>query len=72
MCHVSFLLHCVGVSTSFLVSSWTKPGQDQVIGLCGQDELGRGPSIRIITRYDGKARLIKATRRRASLQEETA
>ncbi|CAN6679254.1 unnamed protein product [Malus baccata var. baccata] len=49
----------------------TKPSQDQVIGLCSQDELGRGSSIRIVTGYDGEARLIKATSRRASPQEET-
>ncbi|XP_070661802.1 uncharacterized protein [Malus domestica] len=36
------------VSTSFLLSSWIEP--DQVIGLCRQDEHGRGPSMRIVTR----------------------
>nr|XP_028945639.1 uncharacterized protein LOC114819982 [Malus domestica] len=39
---------CSGVSTSFLVSPWTKP--NQVIGLCGQDKPGRGPSMQTFTR----------------------
>ena len=42
-----------GVSANFLMSSWIK--SDQVIGLCGQDELGRGSSDRVITIYDGEA-----------------
>ncbi|KAM1092147.1 hypothetical protein FF1_019567 [Malus domestica] len=57
-------------SAGFPVSSWMEP--DQVIGLCGQDTPGRGPSIRAITICDGEARFITAASRRASLREETA
>ncbi|CAN6678264.1 unnamed protein product [Malus baccata var. baccata] len=42
-----------------------------VIGLCGQNELDRRPSMRTIVKYDGEARLIKAMSRRASYQKET-
>ncbi|KAM0971845.1 hypothetical protein EV1_019429 [Malus domestica] len=51
LCMVPF--GCSGVSTSFLLSSWIEP--DQVIGLCGQDEPGRGPLMRTVARYDGEA-----------------
>nr|XP_028964752.1 uncharacterized protein LOC114827266 [Malus domestica] len=63
------------INVKFLKSFWYLHGQNlvrQVIGLCGQDELGKGPSIRIITGYDGEAQLIKATSRRANPQEKTA
>ncbi|KAM2001002.1 hypothetical protein TB1_007405 [Malus domestica] len=48
MCLCSIPSSCSGVSTNFLVSSWTKP--DQVIGLSGQDEPSRGSSMRTFTR----------------------
>ncbi|CAN6691087.1 unnamed protein product [Malus baccata var. baccata] len=57
-------------STSFPLSSWLKP--DQVIGLCGQHELGRGPSYKIFTMYDGEAQLITTSCGRISHQEEAA
>ncbi|CAN6684945.1 unnamed protein product [Malus baccata var. baccata] len=44
---------CNGVSAGFPMSSWIE--SDQVIGLCGQDELGRGFSDKVITIYDGEA-----------------
>ncbi|XP_050133119.1 uncharacterized protein LOC126609171 [Malus sylvestris] len=44
---------CNGVSAGFPISSWIE--SDQVIGLCGQDELGRGSSGRVITIHDGEA-----------------
>ncbi|CAN6687987.1 unnamed protein product [Malus baccata var. baccata] len=44
---------CNGVSAGFSISSWIE--SDQVIGLCGQDELGRGSSGRVITIHDGEA-----------------
>ncbi|CAN6567999.1 unnamed protein product [Malus baccata var. baccata] len=47
------------------------PMEINVIGLCDQDELDRRPSMRTVVRYDGEARLIKATSRRASYQKET-
>ncbi|XP_070679405.1 uncharacterized protein [Malus domestica] len=46
-------LVCNVVSAGFPISSWIK--SDQVIGLCGQDELGRGSSSRVITIHDGEA-----------------
>ncbi|TQD96072.1 hypothetical protein C1H46_018308 [Malus baccata] len=48
-----FLSGCNGVSAGFSLSSWIE--SDQVIGLCGQDELGRGSSDKVITIYDGEA-----------------
>ncbi|CAN6723146.1 unnamed protein product [Malus baccata var. baccata] len=56
--------------TGFPLSSWLKP--DQVIGLCGQHELGRGSSYKIFTMYDGEARLITTSCGRISHQEEAA
>ncbi|XP_070665292.1 uncharacterized protein [Malus domestica] len=44
---------CNGVSTDLPMSSWIE--SDQVIGLCGQDEPGRGSPGRIITMSDGEA-----------------
>ncbi|CAN6677241.1 unnamed protein product [Malus baccata var. baccata] len=43
---------CNGVSAGFSISSWIE--SDQVIGLCGQDKLGRGSSGRVITIHDGE------------------
>ncbi|CAN6692358.1 unnamed protein product [Malus baccata var. baccata] len=44
---------CKDVSAGFPMPSWIE--SDQVIGLCGQDEPGRGFSGRVITIYDGEA-----------------
>ncbi|KAM2229871.1 hypothetical protein ACFX1S_014347 [Malus domestica] len=44
---------CNGVSAGFPMSSWIE--SNQVIGLCGQDKLGRGSSGRAITIHDGEA-----------------
>ncbi|CAN6706454.1 unnamed protein product [Malus baccata var. baccata] len=49
----SILSGCNGVSAGFLMSSWIE--SNQVIRLCGQDELGRGSSGKVITIHDGKA-----------------
>ncbi|XP_050117640.1 uncharacterized protein LOC126595364 [Malus sylvestris] len=43
-----------------------------VIGLCGQHELGRGPSHKIFTMYDDEARLITTSCEKISHQEETS
>ncbi|XP_050150629.1 uncharacterized protein LOC126625633 [Malus sylvestris] len=52
-CYIEEDAKCNGVSAGFPISSWIK--SDQVIGLCGQDELGRGSSSRVITIHDGEA-----------------
>ncbi|CAN6726792.1 unnamed protein product [Malus baccata var. baccata] len=51
--NVKFLKKYLVSSTGFPLSSWLKP--DQVIELCGQHALGRGPSYEIFTVYDGEA-----------------
>ncbi|CAN6704619.1 unnamed protein product [Malus baccata var. baccata] len=54
----------------FPMSSWMEP--DQVIGLCGQHEPGRGPPDETVTIYDGEAQLITVNCGRISHQEEPA
>ncbi|CAN6693341.1 unnamed protein product [Malus baccata var. baccata] len=69
--NVKFLKkYLVVSSTGFPLSSWLKP--DQVIGLCGQHVLGRGPSYEIFTMYNGEAQLITTICGRISHQEEAA
>ncbi|CAN6726163.1 unnamed protein product [Malus baccata var. baccata] len=52
-CHIDEDAKCNGVSASFPISLSME--SDQVIGLCGQDELGRGSSGIVITIHDGEA-----------------
>ena len=63
-------LKVVVSSTGFPLSSWLKP--NQVIGLGGQHELGRGPSHKIFTMYDDEAQLITTSCGKIRHQEETA
>nr|XP_008382739.2 uncharacterized protein LOC103445489 [Malus domestica] len=58
------------LKAGFPMSSWMEP--DQVIGLCGQHEPGRGPPDETVTIYDGEAQLITADCGRISHQEEVA
>nr|CBL94129.1 putative reverse transcriptase (RNA-dependent DNA polymerase) domain containing protein [Malus domestica] len=64
------LLDAMVSSADLPMSSWIEP--NQVIGLCGQHEPGRGSSDRTITIGDGQARLITTISRKTSLREETA
>ncbi|KAM1130972.1 hypothetical protein ACFX15_044838 [Malus domestica] len=71
----SYVLHLI-LSESVGVFNWfpaiflVEP--NQVIGLCGQHELGGGPSHKIFTMYDDEARLITTSCGKISHQQETS